>query len=411
MAYRLRPAALAAVMVLASTGAAAQTPDTLVRRQQRTIDSLAAALRALHARLDSLAAARDTTPDELAAIRAAAAAAAGDTALAANQPRPQRLSLSALNPEISATGVIHASAVRPGPQTESFDAREFEFSFQSALDPYSNTKIFPAFEDGEFDIEEGYLYWSGLPGSTRLDIGKFRQQVGELNRWHLHAVPTGEYPLVLRTFAGEEGLTGTGASLYVPLPFSGRAGAYELYAQATRGANEVLFAGGDRVSWLGQLSAFWQFSRSTYAQLSVSGVYGTNPDTSLKTALGVLAARFSWRPPAEALYRDFTVRGELWTLRRRFAGVGPTRMGGYVDASWKLNRRWILGVRGDYVESPDPAAGGHEWELAPSLTFWQSEFVYLRGVWIRRRDLAAATSDRFTVQVVWAVGPHKHELF
>ena len=43
-------------------------------------------------------------------------------------------------------------------------------------------------------------YWTGLPGRIRADIGLFRQQFGELNRWHLHALPETEYPLVLRSF-------------------------------------------------------------------------------------------------------------------------------------------------------------------------------------------------------------------
>jgi hypothetical protein len=49
--------------------------------------------------------------------------------------------------------------------------------------------------------------------------------------------------------------------------------------------------------------------------------------------------------------------------------------------------------------------------VTPTLTFWQSEFVYLRLQWTRHRDLLGATSDRFGFQAVWAMGPHKHELF
>ncbi len=84
---------------------------------------------------------------------------------------------------------MRAYAQQPGIQRENFDPREFEVGFQSPLDPYSNTKIFVSFENGEVSIEEGYAYWTGLPGHIRFDIGKFRQQFGELNRWHLHALP------------------------------------------------------------------------------------------------------------------------------------------------------------------------------------------------------------------------------
>jgi hypothetical protein len=101
----------------------------------------------------------------------------------------------------------------------------------------------------------------------------------------------------------------------------------------------------------------------------------------------------------------------LFALRRRLDGTGPTRLGGYASAQVRLGQRWIAGVRGDWVESADPALTTHEWVLTPTLTFWQSEFVYLRAQWTHARDLAGATSDRFGLQAVWAMGPHKHELF
>lgn len=411
-----RAAALVALTLLWGPGLTAQNPpDTLARRQQRTIDSLAAVMRVLQARLDSLARARhagdSSAGDELAALRAAASAMASDTAAAGASPPQARLGLNALNPEISVTAIVHTALVRPGPQTETFDAREFEFSFQSALDPFSYTKIFASITEEGIEIEEGYAYWAGLPGHFRLDVGRFRQPLGELNRWHRHALPEGELPLVHRAYLGVEGLAGTGLSLYWPLPFSGRRGTYEWFLQVTKGTNEGLFADGDRASYLSQLSAFWQFSRSTYAQVSVTGVYGTNPDTSLETTLGVLAARFTWRPPATAKYREFTARGELFALRRRFGGVGPTRLGGYMGAQYRLNGRWIVGARADYVESPDPFTASHEWETHATLTFWQSEFVYLRAEWTRSRDVVSATSNRLALHAVWAMGPHKHELF
>lgn len=411
-------AVLAAAAITA--GAHAQQPtDTLARRQQRTLDSLAAVIRELQSRIQTLELARqqaDTAAaDELAALRAAAAAAAAAADTAAAQPQQPRLGLNALNPEISVTGDIRGNA-RSGESGDNFSAREFEFAFQSTLDPFSTAKIFLSMEEGEISLEEGYAYFTALPGHLRLDVGQFRQQVGELNRWHLHGLATDEYPLVLRRYAGEEGLIATGASLYWPLPFSGPRGTYELTLQATAGSNEVLFLGGNRASVNAQLSGFWQFTRSTFGQVSVSAVTGSNPDSSLKTTLGVLAARFSWRPPQLALSREFTVRGELWRLRRRFdlpgdAFFDKARLGGYVESTWKLDRRWIAGVRGDWVQSPEPGPVRKEWAVTPVLTFWQSEFVYARALYEHWRDDTPVTRRRFTLQVVFAMGPHKHELF
>ncbi len=414
-----RGAALAlAMLALGPLRLPAQAPqDTVLRRQQRTIDSLVTALRALQQRLDSLAQppAADTSGG-LEAIRAAALAAAGNDTAQLSQvgSRVGGRSQNALNPEISVTGDVRAGVDDPGPQTRTFIPREFEMGLQSALDPFSYSKIFLSFSDEGVDIEEAYAYWSGLPGHFRVDVGKFRQQVGELNRWHLHALPEDEYPLVIRRYLGLEGLSATGVSLYAPLPFSGGAGTFEWYGQVTRGDNTTLFAAGNRPAYLSQLSGFWQFSRSTFAQLSVTGIYGTNPDTSLRTVVGAVAARFTWRPPEQAKYKEFTVRGELFSFRRRIAGAGPTLLGGYADASWKLSSRFIAGVRGDWVEPPAPL-GGREWQVVPTLTFWQSEFVYLRAQWTHSRAgyalSAPATADRFSLQVVWAMGPHKHELF
>src|SRR5262249_53007499 len=153
-------------------------------------------------------------------------------------PQQAKLGANALNPEISVTGDLRQNYVHPGPQTDNFVAREFEFGFQSALDPYSTAKITMSVEDGQASVEEGYLYFTALPGHLRLDLGRFRQQVGELNRWHLHAVPEDEYPLVVRRFGSGDGIVGNGASLYWPLPFSGKAGAYELTIQGTTGEND-----------------------------------------------------------------------------------------------------------------------------------------------------------------------------
>src|SRR5204863_2113563 len=158
---------------------------------------------------------------ELAALRAAAAAAAGADTLRAQADTSGQTKFigrernqAQLNPEISVTGDVRASAQRPGIPRDNFDPREFEVGFQSALDPYSSTKIFVSLENGEVSVEEGYAYWTGLPGHIRFDIGKFRQQFGELNRWHLHALPETEYPAALRGYPGADGLAGTGISRY-----------------------------------------------------------------------------------------------------------------------------------------------------------------------------------------------------
>jgi len=404
---------------------------------QRQVDSLAAQLRTLQIRFDSvlavlarlqatgggparadsgLAAARADSAavqDDLAALRAAASVAAGapDTMEAAEQQPTQFVgrerSQTQLNPEITVTGDIRAYATTSGIQRDNFDPREFEIGFQSALDPYSRTKIFVSLENGEVGIEEGYAYWIGLPGHLRLDVGKFRQQFGELNRWHLHAVPETEYPLALTTYLGEDGLAGTGVSLYRAF---GGFGTHELTAQVTRSSSDgELFAGGRRPSYLLHLRNFWQLGRATYMQLGGTGLLGGNPDSSLHTAIGGVEFRFTWRPPEQALYRDLTLRSELLVLRKRYGGAGATRLGGYVSSAYRLTQRFVAGVRYDYVE--DPTVGIVTRQIVPSLTLWQSEWVFLRAQYQWQKIATASPTHQIALQAVWAMGPHKHETY
>ena len=409
-------AALAGLVALPGAGSAQQPT-------QRQIDSLAAQVRALKAQLDSLraalgrrtgaiapAAAEDTS---LAALRAAAAAAAGTdtTKLKADTAGPTKFvgrerSQPQLNPEISVTGDVRAYGQQPGVQHDNFDPREFEVGFQSPLDPYSSTKIFVSFENGDVSIEEGYAYWTGLPGHIRFDIGKFRQQFGELNRWHLHALPETEYPLAIRSYLGADGLAGTGISLYRAF---GGLGTHEVTAQVTRSETDSLFGGSGRPSYLVHLLNFWQLTRSTYMQLGGTGLYGTNPGQSLRTKVGGVDFRLTWRPPARALYREWTLRGELYALRKEYAGSGATHLGYYVGTTYKLGQRWIAGVRYDYVEHPDSA-----WitrQVIPSLTLWESEWVELRAQYTWAKTTGFNPTNQVALQAVWAIGPHKHETY
>jgi hypothetical protein len=395
-------------------------PATAQQPTQRQVDSLAAQIRALRARLDSILATLGQRPpsappggDDLAALRAAAVAAVGrDTTQAADTAGGRRFvgrerSQAQLNPEIGVTGDVRAYATARGVQRENFDPREFEIGFQSALDPYSHTKIFVSLEGGAVSLEEGYAYWTGLPGGIRIDVGKFRQQFGELNRWHLHAVPETEYPLALTSYLGEDGLSGTGLSAYHAF---GGLGTHEVTLQATRSASDVeLFGGGGRPTFLGHVLNFWQLGGSTYMQLGATALYGTNPESALRTRVGGLDFRITWRPPARALYREWTLRGELLALQKQTAGVGPTRLGGYVGTTYKLNQRFIAGVRYDYVESPE--FGEITRQVIPSLTLWQSEWVFLRAQYQWQKVATATATNQLAFQAVWAIGPHKHETY
>ncbi|MEN8145155.1 MAG: hypothetical protein ABFS14_09410 [Gemmatimonadota bacterium] len=397
------------------------TGDAAADSLAETVSRLAARLARAEARTCSdVTGAQEEPPaeppvppvDELAAIRAAA-----DSAAAAAQPRPVaageqqvRRSLNALNPEISVTADLRGQLREGDPQEDNFELREVEFSFQSNLDPVSKARVYVTFEDEAFDLEEGFITWTGLPGHIRADAGKLRAEVGELNRWHLHALPEGEYPLVYRRFFGEEGLVSTGLSLYSALPFSIGGGTPEVWFQATTANSEPLAGDSRQLMLLGRFKTFWQVSRSTYVQAGLTGLGVNNASADLQSRVYGADVRLTVRPPRTGTRRELTLRAEGYVFHADQSGLTTDRYGLFADAQYRASRRWVLGVRYDRVETPRGALDT-EWAITPAITWWQSEFVYVRLEGRHEESELFGEQEQIGLQVVWSVGPHKHETY
>jgi hypothetical protein len=436
MIARLGPLIACGIIV-----AGAEVHPLEAQQRAEPADSVLRELRRLKARVDSLeriiqrlaregqdtAAARD----ELAALRAAARRAAAERPPASDSVGGQdsrTRNLSILNPEISVTGDFVGNFVAPAGESSNVTAvpREFEFSFQSALDPYTRTKIFVTREEdvaiagfaeddpegeahGGFAIEEGYLYWVGLPGRLGVKVGKFRQEIGLYNRWHTHALMEVDRPLAAVTFLGEDGLIQAGASVTFPslrLGPSTQTATFEL----ARGDNEALFADGNELSYLGRIQSFWEVGGgNSFVQFGATGVVGENDDALLDSRLLGIDVAFRWTPAGRALYRELLLKSEWYFAEQEVNGVTESGHGGYAQASFRLNRRWIAGVRADYVEGYGTDTG--ILQLAPSLSWWQSEWVRLRLQYNFVRPEGGESNHTLLLQAVWAIGPHKHETY
>lgn len=78
-------------------------------------------------------------------------------------------------------------------------------------------------------------------------------------------------------------------------------------------------------------------------------------------------------------------------------------------AETRLSEVWLVGARFDRTENPinpDQTA----WMFSPTLTWWQSEYVRIRGEYdlLGRSDFRAG---RFLLQATFSMGPHKHETY
>jgi|GEM_PF-852569 len=359
------------------------------------------------------------------------------------------LNLNRLNPEITVTGDLLGHWVRSGDNNhndhpegnnhntadEFFVMRELEFGFVSMLDPYSRMKVFASleWEDGEFhlDLEEAYVEWLALPGRLRLSLGRQFMQVGMLNRWHLHAFPQIDPPLAIKEYMREEaqfGQTGVHVAWLLPRLWSS---AGEVVVSLVAGDADG-FRGNalTRPAWLAYINNYYDLSDSTFLEFGASTLWGlAEREPRLRHRIWNAFIRFNWTPPERAKYRGLDVWVEVFRNQLEVQPISPledavedahpilpappewrSRWGGFGFVEYRLNQRWLVGLRADYVERMDED-GTRAWGLSPVLTFWQSEWVRLRlqYSYLRTGLPDRPTEHRVLFLLTWAAGPHKHE--
>jgi hypothetical protein len=430
--------------------------EEIEREHESQITELKAQIEGLKERPPELAPQGAPADDEIARLRALAEDLAGPK----QQEKPPEeivyksrgLSLQQLNPEISASGDLIAYYRDQEGTRQRTDVflRGLELNFQSYLDPFSKLKATAHVQDdGEVHLEEAYYtHFTMVEGAT-LDLGRFRQQFGVVNRWHEDALDQVQYPLALQRIFGEEGLSQIGAS--VDWAFPEWAGAHHgLTLQITNAENEQLFDDESlgTPSLLFHYKNFRDLSRDTYLEFGLSGLFGwndeweiqpsTGPVTREHDALGtrVFGADLSmlWEPADRALYRNIEWRSEVYALNRDILapdGSGRDTINGWGAYSYlqsMIAQNLIVGTRLDYYEPdgksyavrPDvsliplayPDDNPYRWQVGPYLTWWQSEWVFFRIEY----DYAwgdGMENDEHVVwfQTVFAAGPHKHERY
>jgi len=356
------------------------------------------------------------------------------------------------NPEISVAGDFLAALVidddlRSGqPEGTGLPLRAMSIDVRSVLDPYSKTRaavaILPDPEE-PIALEELYISWYGLVPSLSLTVGRFRHQFGVLNRWHEHDLDQTDFPLAMRSVLGDEGLAGDGVSLQWFMPRLW-AHANELRIDVVDGSNPHLFSG-ERFAVpavLGRLKNYWDLSESTYLELGLSGAFGFNnpiareettaeaeargmdpedddyvplmiDDGWAKTVVAGADLTLYWSPLMRARYRSLTWRSEVYYAQKEDPATAEwdRAWGVYSYLQGQAGAAWFVGVRGDLARPMESAAAPVVWGVTPYVTFWQSEFVFLRLEYNFVHGVAASPEHRIAFQVSWAAGPHKHEKY
>jgi hypothetical protein len=374
--------------------------------QQRSIDSLAAAVRQLQARLDS-------------------ASRATGVALAPAAPRPGAYM------NVSFVGLVDMGwstardipSLQPGdhdPRANGFTLPNAELVLDGAVDPYFKGflnvvhKIDPAGETG-VELEEMYLLTSALPANLQLKVGQFFAEFGRQNPQHPHAWAFADQPLVLNRMFGGEGLRGQGARLSWLLPTG-------FYAEAMLG---VMNSGGETMSsfrseesdaihggvpferdvqnagdlvYTPRIAASFDLTENQVLLVGASGAFGPNSagETTRTSILGT-DVYWKWKSPTAAQgFPFFAVQAEYLTrsYQTKFLpNVGETSTaptdgrtlkdnGSYAQLLWGIKPRLVAALRYDDSNTSDQDFVTSEREprtrITPSLTWYPSEYSKIR---------------------------------
>ncbi len=358
-----------------------------------------------------------------------------ETKLGAQTFRGGQRALQALNPEISVVGdafakiIVNDDGYQSQDDRTGFVYRMVGLHFQADLDPFSFTKITAGLTPSGIGLGEAYITWTSILPNLSLTAGKFRQEFGVVNRWHLPGLDQYDFPVALRETFGPSGLNQTGLSLDWLMP-SLWAHANQLVLQVTNGENEHLLAGKyySIPTALLRLKSYYDLSESAYFELGLTGLLGWNnargkldeetaalEDEDWRTSLvGGADWSLTWEPLRAAKYRNVVARGELYAARKATPDEPQTSIGFYQQLETKVSRSWLVGARFDWA-TPLQAAGEerqHIWGVLPYVTWWQSPWVRMRMHYgLYDNDRLPEADHRIIFQVTAAAGPHKHERY
>lgn len=297
------------------------------------------------------------------------------------------------------------------PNQRGFTVQNLETTFEGAVDPYFKGQaniIYQIDKDGEsfLEVEEAFLTSMSLPLNLQVKAGTFFTEFGRLNPFHPHAWDFADQPLVNGRFLGPDGLRNPGVRLSWLAPTSNYT---ELFftVQDSQGEtahsfrNEEALFGRDAVEtrvramedmlYTPRITTSFELTDEQTLLLGASAAFGPNSTGRDKNTL-IYGLDMFWKWKSSYASGGFPfVTWQTEVMGRRFeagedvnAGLSDEVMhnwGTYSQIAWGFKKRWVAGLRGDYVDGEEEAVdplGFERWRVSPNLTFYPSEFSKIR---------------------------------
>src|SRR3989337_717187 len=297
------------------------------------------------------------------------------------------------------------------PNQRGFTVQNLETVFEGAIDPYFKGQaniIFQIDKDGEsfLEVEEAYLTSMSLPLNLQAKAGTFFTEFGRLNQFDLHAWDFADQPLVNGRFLGPDGMRNPGVRISWLAPTDNYT---ELFftVQDSEGETAYSFRNGDGLFgreavetdvrniedllYVPHIATSFDLTDEQTILLGASAAFGPN-STGMDENTLIYGLDMFWKWKSKYAAGGFPfVTWQTEVMGRRFeagedinAGLPDEVMnnwGTYSQVMWGFKKRWLAGLRGDYVDgekyTEDPLSY-ERWRLSPNLTFYPSEFSKIR---------------------------------
>jgi len=426
------------LLCLSGTAGAQQIPDSTARRQQRTLDSLATALAATQARLDSVIA----TPPPAAPVRAAGSY--------------MNLSFVGLT-DFGWSTTKDVGALQVGdhePHARGFAIPNAELALDGTVDPYLKAfanivyKLDAKGETG-VELEEMYFLSTSLPANLQVKGGQFFAEFGRQNAQHPHSWAFADQPLVLNRMFGPEGLRSQGLRIAWLLPTS-------FYTEATlavlnsagtttwsfRSDASTAIHGGVPVErpvrnardllYVPRLATSVDLSDTQTLLMGVSGAFGpNNSGPGVQTAIYGADLYWKWKSPtaragfpfvafqSEALWRTYDAAARLSadaavplpkeSLRDR---------GVYAQLQWGIKPMLVAGARaelangdGALVRASVPVERADRTRYSTNLTWFPTEYSKIRVQYNYDHRALIGNDHSLLMQFEFLLGAHAAHKF
>lgn len=356
----------------------------------------------------------------------------------------------------------HNNEVRTGhhaPYERGFSLRSAELALEGAVDPYFKalaTVGLALDEDADtvIELEEAWAQTTSLPLNLQLRGGQFYAAFGRQNAQHAHEWAFVDQPLVLNRLFGPDGFRQPGAELawLVPTPFyaevmlgifnnrnisfvsgsgnsHGHEGAEDDYsalhggipiARELRGPGDFVF--------VPRLCAAVDLSDTQTLLGGVSAALGPNDSgPHANTQIYGLDLYWKWRPEraeagfpfvsfqAEALYRRYEAAPRLGHEGELLPAETFHDWGLYGQGLWGFKRRWVAGLRAEFVSGDDAAFDSalrrDRFRLSSNLTFYPTEYSKLRLQYNYDNRQGAGADHSVWLQLEFMLGAHAAHKF